>query len=126
MAAITKPMMNRKRGAIGADLDQDIAYDYRRRIGRWVRENRLRLDLTQAALGDVLGMGHTAVSALELGRSVISPERYAALADLFGLPRSEVGKFLLRYTNPWIYALIYGERSADLKSDLSNLSPPKD
>jgi transcriptional regulator with XRE-family HTH domain len=110
----------------GRDFDagEDIGYDYRRKIGRFVREQRLRLGMTQAELGEHLGMGNTAVSALELGRSVVAPERFSTMADLFGVPRAEMGKFLLRYTNPWIYALIYGERSNDLKSDLQNLSPP--
>jgi len=120
--AVTKPMMHRGRGRSGSTEDQDIAYDYRRRIGRWVKEHRLRVDMTQAQLGAVLGYGNTQVSAIEHGQTTPKAEDYATLADLFGLTHTEVGKFFLRNTNPWLYAMIYGERETKLKEELSKMS----
>ena len=117
--AVTKPMMG---VSAKSDLAQDIAYDYRRKVGRWVREHRLRVGMTQNQLAHLLGVGFSSVSATELGRSMPSGEQYSVLADTFGLPRAEVGKFLLRHTNPWLYAMIYGEREASLKTDLAAMS----
>lgn len=119
MARITKPMMDR--GGVDS-LGSDLAYQYRRIIGGRVRQMRLGADMTQRQLADLLGVGETAVSALELGRSVVSPERYAQLADLFRLDRAEWGKWLLRYTDPFLYALIYGEQDAHLREDLESLN----
>ena len=125
MVAITKPMMNRRRtarGAEGSELDRDIAYDYRRVIGRYIRRLRTDAEMTQDELGKVLGMGTTGVSALETGRSVISPDRYATLADTFGVSHEGMAKFILRYTNPWLYGMLFGVGSGDLKADLNEMA----
>lgn len=112
MAAVTKPMMGRTaRGATASDLSQDLAYDYRRKIGAYFRELRERAEMTQGDVAKRLGVYNTAISAMELGRSTLSPERYADLADLFEVDRKTLGKFLLRYTNPWLFALLYGEKA---------------
>ena len=117
MTAISNPLAGRSRGD-SADIPRDLAYEYRRRVGAWLREARLRADMTQQQLADRLGMGFTAVSAVETGRNAIPPERYEALADALGIDHAEFGKFLLRYTNPWCYALIYGTRERSLREDL--------
>jgi transcriptional regulator with XRE-family HTH domain len=101
---------------------RDIAYDYRRTIGYRVRELRLKADMTQRQLGDLLGISETGVSALELGRSTVSPERYEKLADIFGENHGEWGKWLLRYTDPYLYALIFGNRDEKLQADLASLN----
>ena len=118
MSRITKPMMDRN----GADGSNDLAYQYRRTIGFRVRDMRLQAEMTQRELGDKLGMGETAVSALELGRSSVSPERYEQLAKLFNLDRTEWGQWLLRYTDPYLYALIYGAEDKELQNDLASLN----
>lgn len=120
MARISKPMMDR--GGEG-DTGADLAYAYRRKVGHRVRHMRLEADMTQRQLGDHLDIGETAISALELGRSTVSPERYSQLADLFGLDRGEWGKWLLRYTDPYLYALIFhDEINAELAADLKLLA----
>jgi transcriptional regulator with XRE-family HTH domain len=119
---IVKPMMGRtKRGSTPSNLERDIAYDYRRIVGHWIQDKRLKTGLTQQALGRALGISNTAVSAIELGRNTLSPERMGELADILGVLRHEFGTFMLRYTNPWMYALIYGEHDPTLKADLQNL-----
>ena len=120
MAAISKPMMGRTaRGATASDLSHDIAYDYRRRIGAYFRDLREKANMPQADVAKVLGVYNTAISAMEHGRSTISPERYADLADLFGVNRKTMGRFLLRYTNPWLFAMLYGEEA--LGADAAHL-----
>ncbi len=120
MARITKPMMDRG----GEDeIGSDLAYTYRRIIGARIRTLRLEVDMTQRQLAEHLGVGETAVSALELGRSTVSPERYEQLAGLFSLDSADWGKWLLRYTDPYLFALIFvDEVDAKLRADLAALS----
>ncbi len=120
MARISKPMMDR--GGEG-DTGADLAYVYRRKVGYRVRYLRLEADMTQRQLAEHLDIGETAISALELGRSTVSPERYSQLADLFGLDKGEWGKWLLRYTDPYLYALMFqDEVDAQLAADLKSLA----
>jgi len=103
--------------------DEDLAYAYRRIIGRRIRELRIDSGLTQRELGQAVEVGDTAISALELGRSSVSPERYAHFADVFGIEKSEWGKWLLRYTDPFLYALIYNdEKGYNLEHDIKLLT----
>ena len=120
---IAKPMMGRSRvqGSQPADMTVDLAYDYRRIVGAWVRENRIKVNLTQDALARKLDITHSGVSAIEHGRSTISPELYRDLVLELGLDEIVSGKFLLRYTNPWLYVMIFGCDDGKLKADLNNL-----
>ena len=109
----TKPMSDRFEHD-----DNDLAYLYRRRIGKSLRALREQADMTQAQLAHQLDIGPSAVAGMESGRVGVAPERYEEIASLFGLDRQQFGKFLLRYTNPWMYALIYGHDAIALKYDL--------
>lgn len=127
MAGISKPMQGRKsgtakrngRGSAGSDLDEALAYEYRRKVGAKLRDYRLRAEMTQAQLGDILGVGLTTISAIETGRSSLPPERYAAIVSIFGLDRKDFGKFLLRYTNPWLSDLVFYGEDKSLDRDLA-------
>ena len=112
MANLSRPFQFRAtRGSSGSDLSRDIGYDYRRTVGRHVRDWRLAKGLTQEQLAQQMGMGFTAVSAIETGRGAVPPERYEDFAAILGVPRREFGKFMLRYTNPWAYAMIFEEEA---------------
>ena len=118
MTSVTKPMMDR--GSNGGF--EDRAYSYRRTIGRRVKELRLEAGMTQRELGQTVDVDGNAISSLELGRSSVSPERYRHFAEAFGIGKEEWGKWLLRYTNPYLYALIYsGEKDKELERDLKIL-----
>ncbi len=128
MPSITKPMLGRSptpsasKGPAGSDLMTDIAYDYRRKVGAWLREHRLASGYTQEEVARYLGMGHAAISAVESGRSTISPERYEALASLLAIDPKEMGEYILRFTNPWLFKMIFPERvDKTLKADLGLL-----
>ncbi len=71
--AITKPLMGRLpgRGSNGSDLVEGLAYEYRRKMGAYLRDQRLKAGMTQTDLGKLLDVGFTTVSAIELGRSTI-------------------------------------------------------
>jgi transcriptional regulator with XRE-family HTH domain len=99
-------------GDSGDGPPTDIGFTYRRRVGRYLAQRRLEVDLTQEGLGRLVGMRPSAVSAIELGRNPIPPERYRDFADALGLKHKEFGEFLLEWTDPWLFALIYGDRRA--------------
>lgn len=122
MAAVTKPLMHRKLDQRNSELDPTIGYEYRRHVGKYIKEHRLEAGLTQQQLGDHLGFRNTHISAIELGSHSLSPEHYESIAKLFGIPPKEMGEFMLRYTNPFIYALLFGKKKNDLKEDLGRLA----
>ena len=121
MTRITKPMMDRSNTPPGGGMLVDLAYEYRKTIGNRIRNLRIEKGLTQRELGDLIDLTPTGLSALELGRSSVSPERYAHLADVFKLSRTDWGKWLLRYTDPYLYALMFGDTDPKLREDLNAL-----
>ena len=123
MPAVNRPMFQRQhnaRGSKGNDLSRDIPNEYRRHVGAWLREHRLANDLRQEDLAVALGVVATAISQIENGRASIPPERYEALADFLGIPHAEFGKTMLRYTNPWAYAMIFGH-TKEIRDEIENI-----
>ena len=104
------------------DVPKALAGSYRSIVGAFCQKRRKAAGLTQAQVADLCGIGATAVSGYETGRGQLPPGRYEKLAELYGLDEKEYGEFLLRYTNPWIYALIYGSDRA-LSRDLGRAAP---
>ena len=102
----------------GSNLTTALAVAYKSIVGAYCKRHRRAAGMTQAQVGDIIGVGHTAISGYETGRGQLPPGRYDKLADLYGLDRPTFGKFLLRYTNPWIYALLFGLDSRSLEQDL--------
>ena len=90
--------------------DRDIGYDYRRKVGAHIRELRLRAGLTQLELGKVVGITNNAVSMIESGRNPLPPEHYRTFAEVLGENPKKFGLFLLEWTDPWLFGLIYGEQ----------------
>ena len=98
MPAFTKPMLGRG----------EISRDAKVELGKWIRKLREAGNMTQADLAKAVGMTYyTSVSAIEVGRNVVPPERVLAFADALGVPYPEFGKELLRLTNPWVHAAIF-------------------
>lgn len=123
MPTINRPFHKRvtARGSKPSDLTRDVAHDYRRTVGAWIQHHRSDKDLTQKELGDLIGVGPTAISAIELGRGSIPPERYEVLATVLGIPLETFGMTMLRYTNPWCYAMIFGKDDKKLRDDLETI-----
>ena len=99
MPSITRPMF--KRG--------EPTSTYRIAMGKWIKELRLAAGLTQKQLAQRVDMGwNTGVSAIELGRSPVPPDRLLAFADALEQdPRIFAAK-VLSYTYPHAYALLLG------------------
>jgi transcriptional regulator with XRE-family HTH domain len=81
--------------------------DNRRIVGDYLADHRVRRGLTQLDVGRALGMRDTAVSAIELGRNSLPPERYGEMADVLGVERRAFMKFVLRYYNPWAFSMLF-------------------
>jgi transcriptional regulator with XRE-family HTH domain len=97
MPAHTKPMLGRE---IGKVLKEEL--------GKYIRDLREARSMTQSDLAKAVGMNYyTGISAIEVGRNVVPPERLVQFADALGVPHQEFGKKVLGYTNPWAYALLF-------------------
>lgn len=105
------------------DMDRDVAYEYRKRIGSYLSKLRTQAGMTQREVADHLGMTVSSYSGLETARWSLPPEHYATICSLFGLDTTEFASYLLRYTNPQLYALMNGVKGdPTLKADLQYLS----
>ena len=124
MPVITKPLLGRSgprngKGSPPSDLAGDIGHDYRRKVGAYLQAARLRAPnsggtrgLTQQEVAQHLGVWHSAVSSWEVGRASIPPERYEEIAQLYAINRKKLATFLLRYSNPWLYAMMFHDQEA--------------
>lgn len=65
-------------------------------LGQRIQEHRLRLGLSQAGLGEKLGVSRQAVSRWEADGAVPDTDKLIALSRLFGLTLNE----LLQVENP--------------------------
>jgi hypothetical protein len=52
-------------------------------------------------------MRDTAISAIELGRNSVPPEQVEELAEVLALDKKAFAKFLLRYSNPWLFSMLW-------------------
>lgn len=131
MPVIVKPLLGRSgprsgKGSTPSDLAADIGHDYRRAVGAYLQDARLRAPnshgtrgLTQSEVGKELGIWHSAVSGWEVGRQSLPPERYEDLCKLYGLNRKKFAMFLLRYSNPWLYAMLFDDK--EVREELSHI-----
>jgi transcriptional regulator with XRE-family HTH domain len=101
--------------------NRDLGYEYRRRLGLIVKEARLKKGLTQQDMADHLKVHFTAISRIERGLNGIPPEWYEDIAELLGLNKEQFAREILRWSNPWLYALMYGKRELSLKEDLAQI-----
>lgn len=108
MPGIDRPMSGRRHTNNGG-LSVDNAHSYRLTVGRWVAEHREKAGLTQRELAKLLGVEGTFISSIECGRNPLPPERYKEFVETLNIAPRVAGKFLLEFTNPWLFALIYGE-----------------
>lgn len=100
---------------------RDFGLEYRREMGAYIRHLRLERGMTQIELGEALGMGMTAVSAIETGRNSLPPELVEACAEALKVPVKEFAKVFLRWTNPWMYKIFVDDHDPRLLQDLASM-----
>lgn len=103
MVAITNPLSNRRR----LNRGEDLGMENRRKVGDYLADLRIAAGLTQLQLGRALGMRDTAISAIELGRNSLPPERMQEMADALGVERRKFAKDILRHYNPWAFSMLF-------------------
>lgn len=108
MVAITNPLMGRRLGR-----DEDLGMENRRIVGDYIADLRRSNGLTQLDVAKALGMRDAAVSAIELGRNSLPPERMAELADVLGVNRTKFAKEITRWYNPWLFSMLYPKEMAE-------------
>jgi len=82
----------------------------RREAGRWLREKRDEARLTQRQLADGIGIDYyTFISQIEAGRGRVPPERYQIYAEVLKVDPREFATTMLKYNEPYIFSLIFGE-----------------
>lgn len=109
MSAITYPLA----GRVATD-GTDILQLYRRRVGAWLRSARIATGLTQHRLGELVGVHGAAVSGWERGRIGVPGERVRDLAIALQIAPQELAMVLLRHSNPWAYAALFGDEADPL------------
>jgi transcriptional regulator with XRE-family HTH domain len=87
-------------------------------IAQALKAMRKDVNMTQEEVADLLGLWKTAISNLEKGSMMLGPDKWMALADIYEVDHKEMGLFLLRYTNPWLFGMIYGIDDPQLRSDI--------
>lgn len=98
MPTLKRPLASRPNGATA----------FREALGEYIKDLREKKNMTQVQLAREMGFNYpSAVSAIEVGRNSVPPERYLQLAEALGVPPVEFGKNVLKLSDPWMYALLF-------------------
>jgi transcriptional regulator with XRE-family HTH domain len=82
--------------------------DLRREGGRWLKERRERLGLSQRQLAERVGVDYyTFISQLETGRGRIPPDRYRKWARALEMNDQVFVREMLRYYDPITYGILF-------------------
>lgn len=86
----------------------------RQEAGRWLKSARETAGLTQAELAERVGLRYyTFVSQVESGLGRVPIETQGAWAAAVGLDPAAFARTLLRYYEPELHRLLFGEASPD-------------
>jgi transcriptional regulator with XRE-family HTH domain len=88
-------------------------YDHTTRLrteaGLYLKRLRTEAGLTQVELAQATGMNYyTMISQIEMGRGFIPADRWLDFAKALGVEPEAFAKDMLRFTNPWAWAMIFG------------------
>jgi transcriptional regulator with XRE-family HTH domain len=82
--------------------------DLRREGGRWLKQRRERLGLSQRQLAERVGAEYyTFISQLETGRGRIPPDRYNDWARALDMRAREFVQEMMRYYDPITYRILF-------------------
>ena len=82
--------------------------DFRCEGGRWLKNRRLLVGLTQRQLAELVGANPwTLVSQVETGRSSIMPVDYLAWAAALEMHPQEFVRELMQFYNPITYKILF-------------------
>ena len=93
--------------------------DLRRDGGRWLKEQRERVGLSQRQLADRVGAEYyTFISQLETGRGRVPPDRYRDWARALSLPPSRFVREILRYYDPVTHEILFSGSDGEVGGGL--------
>jgi transcriptional regulator with XRE-family HTH domain len=82
--------------------------DLRREGGRWLKERRERLGLSQRQLAERVGAEYyTFISQLETGRGRVPPDRYEDWARALDMKGRDFVREVMRYYDPITYDILF-------------------
>lgn len=94
-----------------------VTKSLRQEAGRWLKAGREAAGLTQAELAARVGLRYyTFVSQVESGLGRVPIESQGAWAEAVGQDTAEFARTLLRYYEPELYRLLFGEAVQDALS----------
>ena len=91
-----------------------VTKSLRQEAGRWLKAGREAAGLTQAELAARVGLRcYTFVSQVESGLGRVPIETQGAWAQAIGLDPAEFARTLLRYYEPELFRLLFGDAAQD-------------
>jgi transcriptional regulator with XRE-family HTH domain len=82
--------------------------ELRREGGRWLKERRENVGLSQRQLAELVGAEYyTFISQLETGRGRIPPDRYRLWAQALRMPPKEFVRNILRFYDPVTFGILF-------------------
>jgi transcriptional regulator with XRE-family HTH domain len=86
--------------------------DLRREGGRWLKQQRERLGLSQRQLAERVGAEYyTFISQLETGRGRIPPDRYDDWARALEMDSRDFVREVLRYYDPITHSILFEQNA---------------
>ncbi len=82
--------------------------ELRREGGRWLREKRERVNLSQRQLAAKVGAEYyTLVSQLETGRGRVAPDQYLVWAEALNISPQAFARTMMRFYDPVTYGILF-------------------
>ena len=82
--------------------------ELRRAGGRWLKERREKVGLSQRQLAELVGAEYyTFISQLETGRGRIPPDKYRLWAQALRISPKEFVHDILRFYDPVTYGILF-------------------
>jgi transcriptional regulator with XRE-family HTH domain len=98
----------------------------RSELGAYIKLLRTDRGMTQTDLARAVGIEYyTAISAIEVGRNVVPPERYLAFARALGVDPKVFATKMLQMTNPWLSVLIFSSNPEPEIEELNSKFPER-
>ncbi|MBS7696782.1 MULTISPECIES: helix-turn-helix transcriptional regulator [unclassified Chelatococcus] len=94
-------------------LDDSDVQSLRRDAGRWLKERREAVGLSQRELAGLVGTQYyTFISQLELGRGRIPPDRYRAWSKALKVDLKLFVQTMLKFYDPVTYDILFESEGA--------------
>lgn len=98
--------------------DTEFISALRKKAGLWLREKREAAGLSQRELAEKVGIEYyTFISQIESGRGKVPTDRYQNYANALDIPDREFATTMLRYNDPYIYDMIFGEENPTISNE---------